>query len=263
MDRSLNPELIGLALGEHGTLPSPERVAELLTQAELALLVQRPRLSDDLIAAGWYLHAIASSKYALRTYGIERQRAAYRVSAHIFDLLLQTPDLSRLDRLKYCFAAQVAYLGSELDPNAIAIQRRDAGIDLADLGLLTHFPEVAVSCGVALLGMDVGYLFGVTDHIKSEVRALEIQWDVDSIYSTPFGAAAGVALATRGLLTFLMYGRTEARANAVELLRRVIAAEPASDDQLSRWVAAHLLNLADSFENASIWTQLPPETHQP
>lgn len=259
MDRSLNPELIGLALGEHGILPSPERVAELLTQAELALLVQRPRLSDDLVAAGWYLHAIASSKYALRTYGIERQRAAYRVSAHIFDLLLQTPDLSRLDRLKYCFAAQVAYLGSELDPNAIAIQRRDAGIDLADLGLLTHFPEVAVSCGVALLGMDVGYLFGVTDHIKSEVRGLESQWDVDSIYSTPFGAAAGAALATRGLLTFLMYGRTEARANAVELLRRAIAAEPASDDQLSRWVAAHLLNLADSFKNASVWTQLPPE----
>jgi len=119
MERALNPQLISLALGQHENLPTPERLAELLAEAELALLLGRSGRADELPTIGWYLHAIASSKYALRTYGIPRQRAAFQVAGHIFDLLLQSSALDRTERLKYCFAAQISYLRSELDPNAL------------------------------------------------------------------------------------------------------------------------------------------------
>jgi len=121
MDRALDPELLSLALGRYENLPSPEEVSELLTNAELALLLRKPEISEELVGIGWYLHAVASSKYALQTYGVERQRAAFKVAGHIFDLLLQTPKLGRIERLKYCFATQIAYLRSSLDPNAICI----------------------------------------------------------------------------------------------------------------------------------------------
>ena len=66
MDRALDPQLIGVAIGQHESLPSPEKVSELLAAAELALLLHKPEeISEELIALAWYLHAVASSKYAL------------------------------------------------------------------------------------------------------------------------------------------------------------------------------------------------------
>jgi len=254
----LDPELLRLALGGQEHLPSPEELSKLLTKAELALLIHKPEISEDLIAIGWYLHAIASSKYALRTYGIERQRAAFQVAGHIFDLLLQTHALDRLDRLKYCFAAQIAYLRSTLDPNALALYRREFGGDLGNIDLLSSFQEVALSCGVAFLGFDVRYVFQFTDSLRREVERLEQDWDVGTIFSTPFGSASGVAFSVRAMMSFLVYGNAVSLARARERLRMAIRAENSTEDQLSRWVAAHLLNLADDLNKASIWTALPP-----
>ena len=259
MERALDPELLSIALGEQVNLPSVEEVSELLTAAELALLVHKPEISEELIATGWYLHAIASSKYALRVYGIGRQRAAFQVAGHIFDLLLQTPDLNRLERLKYCFAAQIAYLRSTLDPNAMALYRREFAGDLGDLGLLSGLQEVALSCGVAFLGFDVGFTFQFTDSLRREIEGLERDWGVDTVFSTPFGSAAGVAFGTRDLMSFLVYGNAVSLERARERLRVAVLAENSAEDQLSRWVAAHLLNLADDLDRASIWTVLPPD----
>ena len=255
----LDPELLRLALGEQVNLPSADELSTLLTKAELALLIHKPEISEDLIATSWYLHAIASSKYALRTYGIERQRAAFQVAGHIFDLLLQTPDLNRLNRLKYCFAAQIAYLRSTFDPNAIALYRREFAGDLSNLGLSQGFQEVALSCGVAFLGFDVGFVFQFTNTLQREVRNLEREWDVNSIFSTPLGSAAGVAFGVRALMSFLVHGNANSLESARQQLRRAIRAENSTEDQLSRWVAAHLLNLADDLSKASIWTVLPPD----
>ena len=259
MDRALGPELLSLALGEHERLPSPEALSDLLAQAELDLLLRRPEVSDDLVGTGWYLHAVASSKHALRTYGVERQRAAFKVAGHIFDIILHSPGLDRRDRLAYCFAAQVAYLRSELDPNALAIYQREFAADLPELGLLSHHHEVALSCGVAFLGLDVGYVYRVTRSLRDEVGGLVARWQVDDIFSTPFGSAAGVASGVRNLMTFLVYGRSDALTRARQILRRAVLAEPSAEDHISRWVAAHLLNLADDLENASIWAALPPD----
>jgi hypothetical protein len=259
MDRALDPQLLSLALGEHERLPSPEALSDLLAQAELALLLRRPEVTEDLVKIGWYLHAVGSSKYSLRTYGVERQRAAFKVAGHIFDVILHSPGLDRHDRLAYCFAAQVAYLRSELDPNALATYQREFAADLAELGLLSHHREVALSCGVAFLGLDVGYVYRVTRSLRDEVGSLVARWQVDDIFSTPFGSAAGVASGVRDMMTFLVYGRDDALMRGREILRRAVLTESSTDDQISRWVAAHLLNLADDLENASIWTVLPPD----
>jgi hypothetical protein len=259
MERDLDPDLLRLALGEHEGLPSAEEVARLLAEAEVALLLQDPRISTDLVALGWYLHGIASSKYALRMYGFARQKAAFQVSAHIFDLLLQTPSLKRQDQLKYCFAAQISYLRSTLDPNAIALYRREFAGNLKSLSLVSNLQEVALSCGVVFLGFDVELAFRLTRSLRDEIERLNRDWGISSVFATPFGAAAGVALGTRDLMSFLVYGRMDLLARARGSLATSVSSENSTEDHLSRWVAAHLLDLADGLSKSSIWTALPPD----
>jgi len=239
MDRALAPELIHLALGDHESLPSAETVSQLLAEAELALLLRKPDVPESLVAIGWYLHAVGSSKYALRAYGVDRQRKAFQVSGHIFDLLLQMPESNVVDRLKYCFACQIAYLRGQLNPNATAIYQRAFSGKLIDLGLLENFQEVALSCGVALLGLDIRWVFRVTTELQNEAAGLVSRWGFENISSTPFGSAADVAEGVRHLASFLVYGRLEALARARSVFTRAISTEAYLEDQVSRWVAAH------------------------
>lgn len=259
MERSLDPQLLALALGQHEILPTPETLSELLARAELGLLQHKPEFTNELLGNGWYLHAIGSSKYALRTYGVERQRAAFQVAAHIFDLYLQSQELDQIDVLKFSFASQVAYVRSQLDPNSIAIYSRIKTSLRLDMNLVENYQEVALSCGVALLGINVDYIYRLNDVIRAEIDLLLNDWDIENIFDSPFGAAAGVALATRQLISYLVYGRVANLDRARDLLVTSIRSQPSSNDQISRWVAAHLLNLADDFQNSSIWTVLPPD----
>lgn len=57
----------------------------------------------------------------------------------------------------------------------------------------------------------------------------------------------------------MVYGRAENLDRARDLLITCIRSQPSSNDQISRWIAAHLLNLADDLQNSSIWTVLPPD----
>lgn len=255
----LDPELLRLALGEQTRLPSAEEVSELLAEAEMALLKHEPEVSEELIAVGWYLHAVASSKYAFRKYGIERQRAAFQVSGRVFDLLLRTPRLGQLDRLKYCFAAQISYLRSSFDPNAAALHRRLHDEDLDMLDIVHNSNIVALSYGVSLLGMDIKSIINFADVLQKNVRKLELDWEIDSILSTPLGSAAEVAFGVRSIVDFLITGSTDSLIKAREQLQMAIHAGGLVVDQLSQWVAAHLLNLADDLNRSSIWTALPPD----
>lgn len=258
MERSLNPALLGLALGDTPMLPSSQELAELLAQAELDLLLHKSDRLPALEATGWYLHGIASSKEALAVYGIERHRAAFQVSAHIFDLLMNQENLPRISRLKYCFAAQVAYLHSSLDPNAIALSLRVRDINLGDIGVLQNTEELALISAISLLGMAVGTVFDLTDRVRDETRRIESEWQIASMLDTPFGAAANVALAARHVIIFLAYGRAGRLDQARQLLRNALVSEASLQDHNSRWVAAHLLNLIDGLQSSSIWTVLPP-----
>lgn len=259
MERALDPEIISIALGSHENLATPEEVSRLLAEAELALLLHKPEVSEQIEAVGWYLHAVGSSKYALRMYGVDRQRKAFQVAAHIFDLLLQIPQIGLIERLNYCFACQIAYLRNELNPNAIAIYQREFAEKLGDLDLINNYQEVALSCGVGFLGSDISYIYRVTGKLQHQIRQLVTRWGIEDIVATPFGAAADVVIATRDLTTFLVYGDVSALERARSTLRRAVLAESSLEDQVSRWVAAHLLNLSNDLENSSVWTVLPPD----
>lgn len=257
MEGSIAPELLSLALGDHELLPTAEELSDMLATAELSLLLQEGSVPEDLLAMGWYLHGIASSKFAFESYGIERHRAAFRVSAHIFDLCLQQNDISDLERLKFCFASQIGYLRSTLDPNALALYRREFPNDCDDYSIFPDFQSASLACGVSFLGFGTGYLYSLTDRIAQRRKSTEAEWGI-SLNSTFYGASIAVAAASRLLISYLNYGREGLIEQAKQILRGCLTNEAFLEDDISRWVAAHLLNICDDINNASIWTVLPP-----
>lgn len=259
MERSLDPKFLAIALGEHESLPTSAELAKLLAEAELAILLHSPVFSEQMDAVGWYLHAIASSKFALKAFGIERQRTAFQVAGHIFDLKLHMPEISEFEKLKYCFASQIAYARSTLDPNAIAIYKREFPNGPGELQFILDFQQVALSCGIAFLGYDVKYIFQTTKKFKAEIDALVSLWQVDSITSTVFGAISNLVLGIRDLMSFLVYGRKELLQRSREYLQIAVTNDASLEDDISRWVAAHLLNYSEKLERSSIWTVLPPD----
>lgn len=257
MEGSIAPDLLSLALGDSALLPTAEELSDMLATAELSLLLQEGSVPEDLLAMGWYLHGIASSKFAFESYGIERHRAAFRVSAHIFDLCLQQNDISDLEHLKFCFASQIGYLRSTLDPNALALYRREFPNGCDDYSIFPDFQYVSLACGVSFLGFGTGYLYSLTDRIAQQRESTEAEWGI-SLNSTFYGASIAVAAASRLLISYLNYGGEGLIEQAKQILRSCLTDEAFLEDDISRWVAAHLLNICDDLKNSSIWTVLPP-----
>jgi hypothetical protein len=259
VERALSAELLGLALGDHESLPSPSDLARLISEAEIGLLLQSPLKSDELLRIAWYLHGIASTLPALELYGVDRQRAAFRVSAHIFDVRLQQGKLEFPQILEYSFAAQIAFVRSEFSPNATAIYGRELAGRLPDLELPRDLLLASLALASSLLATEADYLFPVTLSLRDQLRDLQSAFEAETIFETPLGAVGGVAQATRDLLVFLVYGTAERLDLARERLIQAITSESSREDLLSRWVAAHLLQIADGLEKSSIWTALPPD----
>ena len=61
MDWALDLDVVRNALGGKRRLPSPEEFASLITNGEIGLLGGAGDVPDELIDAGWYLHAVASA----------------------------------------------------------------------------------------------------------------------------------------------------------------------------------------------------------
>lgn len=88
MDRSLDLDALSEALGAQRRLPTPEELQQLLGDAEVQLFLRRTEIPDALLETAWFLHAVASVDQAQQLYTIGRQRQAFAVSSHIFDLAL-------------------------------------------------------------------------------------------------------------------------------------------------------------------------------
>jgi len=258
MERALAPELIELALGEKNALPSPEELIQLIADAELQLLLGEAEIPEQLQTSAWYLHGIASTRGAQERYGVARQRAAFRVAGHIFDLSLQGSTTDRTIRLRMCFAAQVAFLRSDLNPNALALYRREFAARMPWRSFVTESSETALECGVALLGMDTRYVATRGRTLASEIRDSVDDWGVGAVDDTIFAAAAGVVQGARALAAFLRRGDDTLLEEARALLREAIQNPVSAGDRDSRWVAAHLLDIADGLATSSIWHVLPP-----
>ena len=254
MDRALDLQLLTNALGEHARLPSPEALQRLLSEAEVGLFTHRADFESQLVDTGWYLQSVATARVDLDLYSIERQRQAHQVSAHIFDLALQSGNLTELEVLQYTFAAQIAYMGGELTPNAAALARRLTIVrepeQLGDPGI------VSLEAGVLLLALDRPVLYPLLDTRINQLDTLATEFG--GISDSQYASADGVVRGARELTTFLTYGHSSALSRARGHFRRTLENRGAPSDVESRWVAAHLLQVSDGLETSSVWSVLPP-----
>src|SRR4051812_284631 len=126
-----------------------------MADAEVGLFLQRTDLDERLLMSGWYLHGVASVSGAAAIYGAERQRRAFQISAHLFELAL-TQQRPLAERLRLAFAAQVGYRRGGLDPNALAVYREVEALVRADIDLIDHMETLALEAGVTLLALRPG-----------------------------------------------------------------------------------------------------------
>jgi DEAD/DEAH box helicase len=259
MERALDRDALALALGEHDRLPSPEQLQQLLAQAEVNLFVHQPRLPERALAAGWYLHGVASSPVAYDLYTPARQRRAFQVSAHVLDLALQDRGRSRLDRCRLAFGAAVGYRRGELEPNAMAVYRRARLIlDGIDDDLLERLPFVPLEIGLTFLGFETRALRDLTQRLQRQFAELRRRVEIDDLGPTIFGPLTRIVEAADRLRRFLFAGSEQRLAEARELLRAASLPAEGVDHLDARWVAAHLMALIDDAAGSSVWTGLPP-----
>ena len=88
MERALDLGLLTAALAGRTGIPDAEELQQLMADVEVQLFLRRAEIPQELLDAAWYLHAVASVNQARQRYTAERQRQAFQVSAHIFDLAL-------------------------------------------------------------------------------------------------------------------------------------------------------------------------------
>ena len=120
-----------------------------------------PPPDTKLLDAAWYLHGIASVTTARQRYTLARQRQAFVVSAHIFDLALPQDELDRRERLAIGFAAAIGYRRGGRDPNATAIMTRLRDPLLSDHRYRKSHPldTLALRAGLVFLGFDTRTAF--------------------------------------------------------------------------------------------------------
>ncbi|MGA1827299.1 DEAD/DEAH box helicase [Microbacterium sp.] len=262
MERSLDVQLLRDALAGRSGLPSAERLQELLAQAEIALILDRPFIDDKLLKTAWYLHGVASVSDARQRYTRARQRQAFLVSAHIFDLTLERGDWSVEDRLSIGFAAAIGYRRGGRDPNAAAIVKRLRPLmeetDSAPAPALEH---LSVRVGLVFLSFETRSAFRWFAQWRRYFASLAQQSEMADLRSTGLGALQTLVLAAEDILSFLARGDYELFRRGTGRLLDVATGETGGASLDARWVATHLLNFAGVAEGGSPWNPaiLPPD----
>lgn len=262
MERALNlPDLVE-ALGVHdpGILPSPEDLASLIADVEIRAFRGDFTVDENLERAAWYLHAVASASEAAELYTPARQRRAFAVSAHVFDLTLADPRHDARQRLNLAFGAQVGYRRADLDPNATAVYRRVSDLLIDTAPLVDHADTLALEAGVAFLGLDTRFLFPLLRSWRGQLTDLAAAVELDDLQSTMFGPAQQIVRAVWSLLRFLAFGTGSQLPVARAALLSVLDGTAGTGDLDARWVAAHLLAIADGLDAGSLYSILPPGT---
>lgn len=261
MERALDLQLLRDALAHRTRLPSAEQLQERMAKAEIALILRRTNVDRKLIKTAWYLHGIASVSKARERYTVARQRQAFLVSAHIFDLALARDDLNLDERLAIGFASAIGYRRGGRDPNAAAVVSR-----LGDyVGLSPAAAEIgglealALRAGLVLLGFDTKFAFRWLAAWRRYFSDLASQAELNDLRTTALGPTEMLVRGAEDVLSFLARGRYDLFERGQDRLRAVAVDENAPLDE--RWVASHLLAFADEAESGSPWNPgvLPPE----
>jgi DEAD/DEAH box helicase len=260
MDRALSIELLRDALAGRTELPTAAELQRMLADVEVQLFLRRAELPDELLDAAWYLHAVASVDQARERYTVARQRQAFLVSAHIFDLALSQDGWSKADRLSFGFAAAIGYRRGDRDPNATAIVNRLRGDIIVDEPVLDHIDTLALEAGLALLGFETRTLFGWLRTWRRQLAEVARTVELNDLTTTAFGTTQMVVLGADDLLTFLAHGNHERLERAQVRLRAAALGEAGPGELDARWVASHLLGLSGEAEAGSLWSPnvLPP-----
>lgn len=264
MDRALAPEHLNAAFGE-------EQLTELPTVAELTTLIAELEIElvrgltdtgfradlTPLRRTAWYLHGIASTAEGFR-YPLEQRRRAFAVSAHVLDLLLEDPGEAGRAQLASAFAAQVGYHRADESPNAGAIYRK-MGDAVSEPAEFTDSADVALQAGILFLGLDMATLHRRLRTWAATATTLTRGTELDSLDGTMFGPTQRLLRGVADLVQYLREGSPDALESARGHLLLVVDDEVGLSDLDTRWVAGHLLTLADGLADSSIWAVLPPD----
>lgn len=263
MDRALAADHVAGAFGQLylSELPTVDELTALLAELEIELvrgLTETGFRADvlPLRRSAWYLHGIASTADASR-YPAQQRRRAFAVSAHVLDLLLEDPTETSRVQLTTAFAAQVGYHRADESPNAGAVYRKMRG-SLAEPAEFTESAQVALHAGILFLGLDMTALNQHLHTWANAAAALTRGAELDSLDGTMFGPTQRLLRGIADLVRYLREGDTDAFEAARSHLLRVVRNEVGLSDLDTRWVAGHLLALADGFRESSIWAVLPP-----
>jgi hypothetical protein len=261
MERALSLDLLVGALAGRTGLPTAEEVQQLMADVEVQLFLQRAQIPQPLLDSAWYLHAVASVDQARQRYTLARQRQAFLVSAHIFDLALNQPGWASADRLSFGFAAAIGYRRGGRDPNATAVMQRLRGDIQVDAPLLSHVGTLALEAGLAMLGFEPRTLFGWLATWRRQLGVLARDSELPDLTSTAFGATHMVVLGIEDLLMFFARGDQGRLERGQARLRAVATGQAGPGDVNARWVAAHLLTLSGEARAGSLWSPeiLPPD----
>ena len=197
---------------------------------------------------------------ARQRYTAARQRQAFQVSAHIFDLALNQDGQPLLDRLSFGFAAAIGYRRGGRDPNATAIMNRlRADIDTGS-PVLDHIGSLALEAGLAFLGFETRTLFTWLATWRRQLADLARASELSDLTTTAFGATHMVVLGAEDLLAYFARGDIARLERGRARLRTAATGQAGPGDLNARWVAAHLLALSGEAEAGSLWNPavLPP-----
>jgi superfamily II DNA/RNA helicase len=260
VERSLDLGLLVTALEGRTGLPSAEELQQLMGEMEVQLFLRRPELDPLLLDAAWYLHAVASVDRARERYTPQRQRQAFAVSSHIFDLALQQDGWPDRERLSLGFAAAIGYRRGGRDPNATAIMNRLRDAIVLDSPVAAHVNTLSLEAGLAFLGFQTRTLFSWFRTWRGQLAALAGDSVLPDLSSTILGPAQLIVLGSEDLLAFFTDGNSERLERGRARLLRVVNLDGVPEDLDARWVAAHLLALADEAYAGSLWNPavIPP-----
>ena len=110
-----------------------------------------------------------------------------------------------------------------------------------------------------MLALDRKRLFGGRlRELQREAGQMARIVSVTDLIDTPYGSAARVIEGCNNLIVHLTYNQPDRLERARQLFGEGTDPPYAQFDLDSRWVAAHLRDIADDLGTTSVWAHLPP-----
>nr|WP_241743075.1 DEAD/DEAH box helicase [Microbacterium lacticum] len=123
----------------------------------------------------------------------------------------------------------------------------------------TDSADVALQAGVLFLGLDMATLNRRLRTWATVATTLTRGTELDSLDGTMFGPTQRLLRGVADLVQYLREGSPDALETARGHLGLVVDNEVGLSDLDTRWVAGHLLVVADGLASSSIWAVLPPD----